>query len=237
MTSSVGSSKVLLEPVFVIHSRPYRDTSLLVDFFSSNYGRVRAVARSARGAKSRFKGRCQSFVPLLASWSGRAELKTLNYLELHGLPYALGGQALMCGFYLNELLSRMLHREDAFPELFAYYQLTLQRLREGEAIAVSLRYFEKRLLQELGYGLPLKFDATSGQLLVGSGFYQYMFQQGFSLSASSVSAGSVSGASLLALRDENLSESGHLNEIRRMMREVLSHYLGSKPLKTRELLR
>ena len=137
--------KVLLQPCYVLHMRAYRDTSLLLELFSLEHGRISAVARSARGPKSRFKGILQQFVPLLLSWQGRAELMNLSGAEGNGMPHYLTGDALLCGIYLNELLMRLLHRHDAHPGLFTAYQQALVGLQQNQQ-QITLRLFEKRLL-------------------------------------------------------------------------------------------
>src|SRR6185437_10727813 len=119
----------LLQPAFVLHTRPYRDTSLLLEIFTPDYGRVSTLARGARGLRSRFKGLLQPFVPLLLSWYGKTELMTLSAAESQGKVLDLTGEKLLCGLYLNELLMRLLHRYDAHPQLYIVYQETLYALQ------------------------------------------------------------------------------------------------------------
>src|SRR5262245_46536737 len=121
--------RITLQPAFILHARPYRDTSLLVDLLTLNHGRVHAVARSARGMRSRYKGLLQPFVPFLTSWTGKTDLVSLGCIESNGPPYFLEGRSLLSGFYLNELLIRLLHRYDPHPELYKTYQLALTRLQ------------------------------------------------------------------------------------------------------------
>lgn len=224
------TSRVLLEPVFVLHHRPYQNSSLIVDFFSRQHGRVSAVARSARGPQSRYKGYLQLFTPLLASWSGRHELMNLNHLELQGLPHDLSGQSLLCAFYLNELLLRLLARDDPYPGIFADYQATLQSLERQENLAITLRRFEKRLLGHLGYGLDFQVNAEQN--------YRFLPEQGFLRCQRSDEVGEsiFSGSSLLALQTETWENSADLAAAKRLMRLVLRLHLGNKPLKSRELL-
>src|SRR3989344_2269062 len=141
------NKRVLLEPAFVLHTRPYRNTSLLVELFTERHGLVSVVARSARGPTSRYKGGLQPFSPLLVDWIGRSELKTLGNVEFSSCPSRLGGDALLCAFYLNELLLRLLHHEDAHPVLYATYQETLSILPQADKREVQLRYFELTLLE------------------------------------------------------------------------------------------
>lgn len=221
--------RVVLEPAFILHRRPYSNTSLILELLTLNHGRVAALARSARGLKSRYKGKLQLFSPLLVSWGGRSDLKFLADVELKGMPYLLEGESLLCGFYLNELLMRLLHHDDPYHHLFHHYQNALNQLIDGHLETV-LRCFEKQLLNELGYGLPL-------QLLEADQFYQYFPDRGFSPCEKSTEQNIFSGKSLLALREEKFLDDESLKEIKRLMRLALSRLLGKKPLKTRELLR
>ena len=154
-----------LDRSFVLHTRPYRDTSLLVDLFTYQSGLVTVVARNARGLKSRFQGQLQLFKPLWAAWTGRHELKSLVRLEANKLPYLLSGQALMCGFYVNELLLRLLNRQESLSSLFDAYELVLERLLAGDPGFASLRYFEIHLLEEVGYGRVCKTKDRSSSML------------------------------------------------------------------------
>ncbi len=224
------TQRVQLEPVFVLHHRPYQNSSLIVDFFSQQYGRVAVLARSARGPKSRFKGYLQLFSPLLASWNGLRELKNLNHLELSAAPLSLNGQGLLCAFYLNELLLRLLPKEDAYPEIFIDYQMALQKLAQAESPPIILRRFEKRLLENLGYGLSFQVNPQE--------YYRWRPEQGFLPCESSADhrESVFLGRSLLALQTETWDNSEDLLAAKRLMRLVLSQHLGSKPLKSRELL-
>lgn len=222
------TTRVLLEPVFVLHTRPYQNSSLIVELLSMRHGRVAAIARSARGPKSRYKGCLQNFSPLLASWSGRRELMGLNHVESRGLAYQLSGQSLLSAFYLNELLLRLLPRDDAYPQIFADYQTTLGSLESTNELQISLRRFEKRLLEHLGYGMS--FD------VVPQAFYQWLPDQGFLRCEQSAATDRIfSGSSLLALQNENWDNPEDLVAAKRLMRLVLARHLGPRPLKSREL--
>jgi len=222
-------ARVLLEPVFVLHHRPYQNSSLIVDFFSKEQGRITAIARSARGPKSRFKGCLQLFSPLLASWSGRQELMNLNHIEFRGAAYQLNGQGLMCAFYLNELLLRLIPRHDPYPEIFAEYQMALQNFEQSKEIASVLRKFEKHLLEGLGYGLS--FNVNEQEL------YRWLPEQGFVLCQKTENGKEqvFSGRSLLALQAEEWNNPEDLLAAKHLMRLILGRYLGQKPIKSREL--
>ena len=227
--------RIILQPVFVLHSRPFRDTSLLLDLLTHHHGRIHVLARNARGLRSRFKGLLQPFVPFLASWSGKTELMYLNQVEANGLPYYLSGVALISGFYLNELLVRLLHREDAHPAIYTAYQTALSHLARGDNQENLLRLFEKQLLFELGYGVQLDKDAT-GVPIIAEQLYQYQAQHGFVKTFRAISEATVfQGKNLLALHYEELRHADDLQAAKRLMRLLLIPLLGDKPIKSREL--
>jgi DNA repair protein RecO (recombination protein O) len=226
------------EPGFVLHSYPYRDTSLIVDVLTHHYGRVSLMARSARGYKSRFQGKLQLFSPLLLSYAGRSELKNLRAVEFAARPFDLQAKNLMCGFYLNELLIRLSAKDDPHPRLFDLYADTLQRLQSNQNVESCLRLFEKKLLAELGYALPLQLEAETQQDIQPQLCYLYFPQRGFIEAQINASSASIfKGESLLALADDNIQTEQHRADAKRLMRQVLAQYLGDKPLKSRELLR
>lgn len=230
------SHSVLLQPSYVLHTRAYRDTSLLLELFTPDHGRVSAVARSARGPRSRFKGLLQPFIPLIVSWYGKTELMSLSTAETNGMAPHLTGDALLCGMYLNELLVRALHRYDAHPILYQAYQNALINLQQGCAIQPTLRLFEKHLLLELGYALQLDREATTGDLIAADQFYCFDPTHGLSLSNDGLSAAHVfPGNSLLALHTDNLSDENSLRDAKRLLRIALRRLLENKPLKSREL--
>ncbi|MEM8661478.1 MAG: DNA repair protein RecO [Pseudomonadota bacterium] len=156
--------RVKLQPSYVLHSRAYRDTSLLVEVFTAEHGRIGLVARGAR-RKSRNGSPAallQPFAPMLLGFTGRGELKTLTATETAGRPQILVGERLYSGLYLNELLVRLLHRHDAHPKLFAAYGDALNGLASSGEIDGVLRQFELILISELGYGFELDVDGQTG---------------------------------------------------------------------------
>ncbi|MES2013021.1 MAG: DNA repair protein RecO [Pseudomonadota bacterium] len=227
------------QAVYVLHTYPFKETSLVVEIFARNFGRVAATAKGARRPRSAVRGMLQSFQPLQATWSGKLELKTLHSLEWAGGLLLLKGEALMCGFYLNELLLRLLPREDPHEALFEYYGATLNVLAHGQDLATTLRRFELKLLQELGYAIPLQMD-TSDTLIVESETYRYEAEQGASrVSAKSgrVQNGvSLSGNTLIGMANDDYSNVQTQQQSKQLMRYLLAHYLGDKPLHTRQLL-
>ncbi len=230
--------RVLLQPAYLVHRRPYRDTSLLLEVFTEGYGRLGLVAKGARRPKSALRGLLQSFSPLLISWSGRGELPTLIAVERDGSGMTLGGKALLCGLYLNELMMRLTHRHDAHSRLFAYYSAALSGLASEADTQWVLRRFEKGLLEDIGYGLILDRDAESGETLDPDQRYVYFPDRG-PVRADAVSTDEplISGRSLLALARDDGMDLGVARDAKRLMRSVLAFHLDGKPLKSRTLFR
>ena len=229
--------RVALQPAYILHRKPYRDTSLLLEVFSRDHGRIGLVARGAQGKRSSLKAILQPFQPLLISWSGRGELQTLTAAEVAEVAPPLAGDLLLSGFYLNEILMRLLHRHDPHDELYASYQRTLNNLSAGIDHDWSLRLFERDLLQELGYGLQLGHTAD-GTPLDATSRYCYNPEDGPSLvSDDQRDCLLIHGATLLALDSGEVGGTECRNEAKRLMRTVLQPYLGSRPLASRELFR
>ena len=166
------------ELAFVLHSYPFRETSLIIDVFSRSHGRLAIVARGARRPRSSLRGLLMNFQPLLLSWFGKGELRTLHGAEWQGGQPHLQGTALMCGFYLNELLLNLLAHDDPHQQLFDYYRATLYRLAHETDHAGTLRCFERHLLQELGYALVLDREAGNGKAIQAELCYRYAVERG-----------------------------------------------------------
>jgi DNA repair protein RecO (recombination protein O) len=232
-----SSNKVALQPAYVLHTRAYRDTSLLIEVFTPEYGRVGLIARGARSAKSRVRGVLQPFRSLLVSWTGRGELQTLAAVEEAGRAPRLPGDRLIAGFYLNELIMRMIQRGDPHMRLFAAYSDALTAMEAPNQLERTLRMFEKRLLDDLGYQLLLDREAGGGAPVDAGRRYSFLIERGPVGEAAGEHGGvSVGGASLLSLHHEDLTDEASLADAKRLMRAVLSWYLGSRPLKSRELI-
>jgi DNA repair protein RecO (recombination protein O) len=221
-------ARIQLEPAYVLHSRPFRETSLIVDAFTREHGRVAVVARGARSARSRWRNVLQPFRPLLLSWNQKSDLGTLTAVDQVASPPALQGQSLYCGLYLNELLMRLLHRGDPHDEVFERYRLMLSELASEVPPQPLLRIFEKHLLEAIGYAMLLDREYDNGAEIQPQLWYEYQPQQGPVLCAGQKS-GRVSGAALLALSAENL-QAENLPELRTLMRRVIGYHLGDKPL-------
>ncbi len=227
--------KVDNESAFILHTYPYRETSLIVEIFSQAHGRVSLVARGARRPMSSLKSRLLAFQPLLLSWFGKGALRTLHGSEWQGGGLCLRGQGLMCGFYMNELLLKLLPPDDPHEDLFTHYVATLEALSEMVDPAPILRRFELGLLSELGYAQTLDHD-TEGRCLEPTGRYGYLLGEGVVSAAESRGTGLFLGKTLLDMARGDFSDPRTQAEGKQLMRALINHYLGDKPLMTRQLL-
>ncbi len=225
------------ELAFVLHSYPFRESSLVTEIFTQNFGRLALVARGARRPKSTLRGILLAFQPLLLSWSGKSELRTLRRAEWEGRPLRLGGKALLCGFYLNELLLKLLPRDDPHERLFAYYQETLLALGTQKNLAMALRRFETHLLKELGYALTLEYDAETGAAVKPDHHYLYVIERGPVLADVAQDELRFLGKTLLDMALDDYSDQLTLLQSKALMRLLINHYLGNQTLHTRQLLK
>jgi DNA repair protein RecO (recombination protein O) len=252
--------RVFGEPAYVLHHRHYSETSLTLEVFTPAYGRLGLLAKGARRPSSPWRGLLKPFQPLLIGWVGRGELPILTQAEPHGENLVCRGAALYCGFYLNELLLKLLHRHDPHERLFAVYREALQALYEGQHETASapsvargprldpigeeavLRVFEKRLLDETGYGLVLDRDIADGSAISETAMYDYRLDRGpVRLTDPElhkrIEGVRVRGSSLLALARESLEGPEALRDAKRLMRAILNDQLGGRALHTRDFYR
>ncbi|MDR0775938.1 MAG: DNA repair protein RecO [Azonexus sp.] len=233
-------SKVDGQPAYVLHSYPFRETSLIVEIFTRDFGRMALLARGARRPRAAIRGLLMGFQPLELGWAGKGEVLTLMKAEWQGGQPLLTGAALFCGYYLNELLMHLLPREDAHETLFARYAEMLQRLAAdptGKVREADLRRFEKALLQELGYGLMLDRDA-GGQQVAVEAFYTYRMEQGpVRLEHDEAADQVVRGKTLLDLAAEDFSDPRTRVEAKALMRTLMAYYLAGKELETRKIFK
>lgn len=234
---------ITLQPAFILHQRPYRNSSVLLEVFSLNHGRFGLIGRGVKGKKQNRQALLQPFTPVLLSWSARGELGTLIDVEPDGSAISLTGNVLLSGFYLNELLIYLLHRNDPYPDLFSYYRKVLEQLGEvssqkmgAVSLQVHLRYFEKQLLQEMGYGMVLDYEVESGEVVEPERNYRYIIGEGPVKVENLHVAGLFKGASLLAYANETLDSVQYLRDAKRLSRSLLDHYLGGRPLNSRKLM-
>ncbi|UPT55108.1 DNA repair protein RecO [Dickeya zeae] len=222
---------------FVLHGRPYSETSLLLDLFSENEGRVRVLAKGARARRSSLKGALQPFTPLLVRWGGRGEVKTLRNAEPVSLALPLSGSLLYSGLYVNELLTRVLELETNYSALFFDYLHCLQQLAATNGSPEpALRRFELALLEHLGYGVDFLHCAGSGEPVADTMTYRYRSEKGF-IASLVVDNVSFTGRELQALASREFPDTDALRAAKRFTRMALKPYLGGKPLKSRELFR
>ena len=229
--------RVDAQPAFVLHSTPFRESSLIVEVFARDFGRVALLARGARRPRSAIRGLLMGFQPLELGWAGRGEVLTLIKAEWQGGQPLLAGTALFCGCYLNELLLKLLPREAPHERLFAVYAETLRGFADGVQEA-ALRNFERALLQELGYGLMLTHD-VQGAPIDADAWYRYQVESGPVPVAAPESGDSpwlVRGSTLLDLAaGRGGRESAAQGKL--LMRALIQHYLGGADLRTRRILR
>jgi len=227
------TTRVQLEPAYVLHCRAFRESSLIVEAFTRENGRQAVVARGAKSAKSKLRSVLQPFRPLLLSWIQKADLGTLTAADQVASPPPLQGTALYCGLYLNELMMRFLHRGDPHVELFERYRHALMELAAGTPPQPLLRLFEKHLLEAIGYAMLLDREYQNGVQIQAHQWYAYEPDRG-PLLRHSAAKDCVSGSALLALLNEQI-EASHLPELRMLMRSVISYHLGGKPLASQSL--
>jgi len=225
-------------PAYVLHTYPYRETSLIVETYVSDHGRMPLMARGARRPKSSVRGVLLPFQPLLVSWSGKRELRTLTRAEWRGGYTPLKGQPLICGFYLNELLLKLLPRDDPHEELFETYERTLEALAAGADPPALLRRFEIALLRELGYAVVLDRDVERDEPVARERSYVYVVERGPVSDVSAARNGvELSGQTLIDMQSGSFASAATQQESKALMRALINHYLGNQVLHTRQLLR
>ena len=231
----MGGKRVDGQAAYVLHLHPYSETSLVVDVFTRDHGRVPLLARGARRPRSAMRGMLMSFQPLELGWFGGGEVKTLARVEwLGGMPL-LGGRCLLLGYYLNELLLKLLPREDSHGALFDAYAAALRALAAGGADAPELRRFEKTLLKELGYGLTLGTDVDSGLPVVAGESYTYLIERGPVKRVGDGETAEICGKTLLDMVADDYSDPRTRIESRQLMRQLIAHHMGGKPLQSRRV--
>ncbi|MDH3354341.1 MAG: DNA repair protein RecO [Chromatiales bacterium] len=232
-----GDTKVDHQAGYLLHQRPFKERSVMVEIFTHDWGRVGLVANGVRKEKSRLAGLLQPFQRLLFSWRGRGELKTLTTAESAGVVEPLKGSSLNSALYLNELLLRLLPRHDPHPLLFSHYHQALSQLSEGSEIEWILREFERDLLQELGYGLNLSHDIESGEVIEPDAIYCYYPHGPVRLEDQQEMDGvmTLKGKTLMAIASGEQPEKEGLREAKKLMRVMLQPHLGDKPLMSRTL--
>jgi DNA repair protein RecO (recombination protein O) len=241
------------QPAFILQHRQYRETSLILDLFTRDYGIVGVLAKGVRKSKSRTAGLLLPFKALLISYRGKAELKTLTHVELQPGTTNLTGLALYCGFYVNELISRFCHKHDPHPEVFSDYNDCLKQLDrilldDEQSLAVEnssqscltprmqleavLRVFELNLMQKIGFALATQYDVSNETPINASAHYYFKTDQG----VVEHTQGTISGKTIQAINDKVFTDAQTLSEAKSIMRSVINFHLQGKPLKSRAIL-
>jgi DNA repair protein RecO (recombination protein O) len=234
-TGGPSARRVWLAPAYVLHQHAYRDTSRIVEVFTKDYGRLTLFARGANGPKSSLKGILRPFQRLLLSWVGRSDACQLVTAEIDGEPTSLRNERLMSGFYMNELLLKLTERCDPHPQIFESYALCFAALCAGESEQSSLRRFEKRLLDDLGYGLELKLT-DQGHPVDPEGYYRFVAERGPQPCVAEA-PGAIYGRSLADLDAETFEDARSLREAKQVLRAALDACLDGRTLKSREIMR
>jgi DNA repair protein RecO (recombination protein O) len=230
-----ASGRVWLAPGYVLHQHAYRDTSRIVEVFTAEHGRLTLFARGTNGAKSTLRGVLRPFQRLLLSWSGRTEACRLVSAEIDGVLTTLAKERLMSGFYLNELLLKLMERCDPHPEVFTAYAACIAGLAGGEPEEAGLRRFEKRLLDNLGYGLDLS-RTVDGKPISPEGYYRFAAERGATICVAEA-PGAVYGRSLTDLEGDLFVDARSLRDAKRVLRAALEVCLDGRELKSREVMR
>ena len=226
------------EHAFVLHTYPFQDTSVIVEAFTRRHGRIGLIAKGAKRPKSALRPARLAFQPLAMAWSGRGELRTLTRAEAVGSAHALAGVAMMCGYYVNELVLKLLQRDDPHERLFDDYAGALLGLAMGEPTEAVLRRFELALLREIGYAVELEYDAERGTPLVAEERYAYWPERGPLTTSGPSEAGTVQlrGKTLLDMARGDFSDPLTAAESKQLMRWLIGQHLDQRTLNTRQLL-
>lgn len=232
------------DTALVLHTYPYSETSLIVEVFTRHFGRIGLLAKGAKRPRSVLRGTLHAFQPLTIAWLGKNDLRTLASADWQAALPQLTGIGLICGFYLNELILKLLRRDDPHEKLFDYYMEAIIQLRqikmEGQhnaSINPLLRRFELHLLRELGYAVSLDYDADLGTQIIASKSYEYINDHGPVVAKPNSTRFKFSGQTLIDMAQNNYSNPTVLIESKQIMRQLISHYLDDQPLHTRQLIK
>ena len=229
---------VQLERGYLLHQRPYRNTSQIIDCLTLDHGLTVLVAQGSKRSKVAQSAVLQPFLPLRLSWVRRGELGRLTHVEIEQREGELSGEQLLGGFYMNELLLRLLAKGDGNVEVFSCYSEALTKLMIRANTSAVLRVFELHLLEALGYGLNLKHDADTGNPIRSERRYVFEPERGARVEKDSDDgADSYWGRELISLREMRLENVDCLRAARRLLSRALRIYLGERPLKTSLVLR
>ena len=233
----ITSRRIRNESAWLLHHRPFRDSSQILDILSRDHGHLAVVAKGSRRAKSKLRGILRPFLPLQLSWVIRSDLGTLTGAEMDGAPLTLTGDALLSGYYVNELILKLTHRHDPQPEIFAAYGRTIECLAGNQEVAPFLRQFEIELLRMLGYALNLDHDTETRAALRPQHLYEYRPEEGPVPVSDRDGPMIFTGAELEAVRNQRFTDRAVLRNAGILLRHVIAYHLDGKELKSRKVLR
>ena len=227
------------EPAYLMHQRPFSESSQIINLFSRHFGRVDVIAKGSKRPKSKFKSFLQPFLPILVSWSGRSQLKTLRSIDLNiKQKTTLPSKQLMSAFYLNELILSLLTTNDPYPELFDCYALTIDKLSDVDSSESVLRTFEINLLSQIGYAINFQTEAMSSNEIEAEQVYRFVVEEGFIRSNATTSHHSlIKGSIIKAIEKGDYSTSQILKAAKRITRESIKYHLSGKELNTKKVFR
>lgn len=228
--------RVQQQPAYILHHRPFRDSSQILDVVTRDHGKLALVARGSRGSKSRLAGVLRPFLPLRVSWVAKSDLGTLTGAEAAGAPSGLRGDALLSAYYVNELMLHFLHRHDPQPEIYELYAQAVQSLCGASDVAACLRHFEIEFLSLLGYAVTFDREAGSGLDVDPDGNYDYRVEEGPVRVERSQGPLVFRGATLLAIGAGEFDNPEVLRAANRLLRDVIAFHLGGKELQSRKVL-
>ena len=227
------------EPAYLIHQRPYSETSQIINLFSRHYGRVDAIAKGSKRPKSKFKSFLQPFSPILVSWSGRSQLKTLRSVDISsGKQSNVSRKHLMSAFYLNELILSFLTTADPYPDLFDAYSLAINNLSNADSSEIILREFEIQLLTEIGYAINFQTEAMSSKKIEPNLSYRFIAEEGFVSSVTSSARDAlIKGSVIQSIDRKDFSQPETMRAAKRIIRESVKYHLSGKELNTKKVLK
>jgi DNA repair protein RecO (recombination protein O) len=228
----MSDSVVHSQPAFILHQQHYRESSLIIDVLTRDFGRISLVAKGVRKVKSKTVGMLRPYLELSLSFVGRSDLRTLTHVEAIGLPFELPGLAVYCGFYLNELVSSFLHKDDPHAEVFDDYQDCLSKLAQGGQVEAALRDFELNLMDNIGYGVNLSYDSFSDKPIAANKKYLFNKDSGLVEALN----GQFSGFALLAMGQRQFDDPDVLSEAKQLLRTVIDSHLQGKQLNSRAVI-
>ena len=227
------------EPAYLIHQRPYSETSQIINLFSRHYGRVDAIAKGSKRPKSKFKSFLQPFSPILVSWSGRSQLKTLRSVDISsGKQSNVSRKHLMSAFYLNELILSFLTTADPYPDLFDAYSLAINNLSNADSSEIILREFEIQLLTEIGYAINFQTEAMSSKKIEPNLSYRFIAEEGFISSVTSSPRDTlIKGSVIQSIDRKDFSQPETMRAAKRIIRESVKYHLSGKELNTKKVVK